>query len=139
MYTIQCILQINCSPPPDPNNPITTPCFYIDTVYRTISFYDCDSVAASECIVAIPTAFTPNGDGLNDVFRPKANCPLESYELQIYNRWGERIFFSRRPEFTWDGTFRNKKCPMGTYVYTLKYKFSTQEARFESGTIMLFQ
>jgi len=138
-YTIQCILQINCSPPPDPNNPITTPCFYIDTVYRTISFYDCDSVAPSECLVAIPTAFTPNGDGLNEVFRPKANCPLESYELQIYSRWGERIFYSRRPEFGWDGTFSNKKCPMGTYVYTLKYKFSTQEVRFEKGAIMLFQ
>lgn len=138
-YTIRCILQINCSPPPDPNNPITTPCFYIDTVFKTIQFYDCDSVLPSECKPFAPTAFTPDGDGLNDIFRTRFNCPLERYELTIFNRWGERVFYSAIPGVGWNGTFRGQKLPIGSFVYMLKYKFFSQEPRFLKGIVTLLK
>jgi gliding motility-associated-like protein len=138
-YTIRCILQINCSAPPDPNNPITTPCFYIDTVFKTIQIVDCDSSQPAVCAVFVPNAFTPNGDGINDQFRPKANCPLQRYELQVFNRWGERMFLSTNPSIHWDGTYKGKACSPGSYVYFIRYQFATQSAQTQKGTITLLQ
>ena len=138
-FTVQCILQINCTSPPNPNNPITTPCFYLDTVYKTLLIVDCDSVDPSDCKVFIPTAFTPNGDGNNDNFRPKANCKTEKYELVIYNRWGQVVFTTRSQYNFWDGKLKNKDAPIGSYIYMLKYKFPLQDFKKVNGSILLIR
>ena len=65
--------------------------------------------------VAIPNAFTPNGDGKNDVFFPiLAGNFQEVTEFRIYNRWGQMVHNSNTP---WDGTFDSKTQPAGTFVY----------------------
>ena len=138
-YTVQCILQINCSLPPNPNNPISTPCFYLDTVYKTMQIIDCDTVQPSDCAVFIPSAFTPNGDGINDNFRPKANCKTEKYELMIYNRWGQVVFSTRNQYNFWDGKSMNKDATSGSYIYMLKYKFSSQDFKKANGSILLIR
>ena len=66
--------------------------------------------------VVVPTAFSPNGDGLNDVFSIKGG-PFNSYELRIFNEWGQQIFFSNSQDNGWDGRFKNKEQPAGSYVY----------------------
>lgn len=67
--------------------------------------------------VYIPNSFTPNGDGVNDVFGVVGQGYLW-YDLEIFNRWGQKVFFGRfRDNTAWDGTFKGKTVPAGTYVY----------------------
>lgn len=70
--------------------------------------------------VYIPTAFTPNDDGLNDVFRVYGE-DFKSYSISIYNRWGELLYTSYDHENGWDGKIRlsDEKVPGGSYVYTI--------------------
>lgn len=69
----------------------------------------------------IPTAFSPNGDGLNDVFKPTL-INFEDYELKIYNRWGEKIFESENANRGWDGTYKGVKVQNGVYTFRMRYK-----------------
>jgi gliding motility-associated-like protein len=77
-----------------------------------------------ECFVMAPNAFTPNGDELNDVFRPVLQCPAESYSLKIFNRWGQMIFETDEPSEGWDGTDNGKFVEHGTYAWTIYYKYT---------------
>ena len=67
----------------------------------------------------MPTAFSPNGDGTNDYLCP-IGTPYEGYELQLFNRWGKRVFYSQALEDCWDGRYQNEEQSMGVYVYTLR-------------------
>jgi gliding motility-associated-like protein len=70
----------------------------------------------------IPRAFTPNEDGLNDVFLPKATgLSPEGFEMQIYDRWGELIFSSNDWDKGWDGTINGKPVPLDQYVCKVRY------------------
>jgi gliding motility-associated-like protein len=136
-YTVSCILQINCVRTPSPDS-IGTPCFYIDTVYKTIKITDCDTIP-DECTLYVPTAFTPNGDGLNDKFSPITNCGLEEYEILIYNRWGEQVFRTNNPSDKWDGKYKRSDCPAGAYAYLIKCRFPSQSGKMSKGTLMLLR
>jgi gliding motility-associated-like protein len=64
-----------------------------------------------------PTAFTPNGDGMNDVYRPLfVGVGGEVSDFVIYNRWGAQVFISSDPEIGWDGTFNGIEQEIGTYI-----------------------
>lgn len=69
----------------------------------------------------IPNAFTPDGDGLNDVFSPSTR-EVEDYEFTVINRWGQVVFKSNDPQKGWDGNYLDKAAPAGVYFYTLSYK-----------------
>ena len=69
----------------------------------------------------IPEAFTPNNDGLNDVFKPTL-VNYQEYTLLIYNRWGEKIFESSDADIGWDGTFKGLPVQMGVYTYVMRFK-----------------
>lgn len=69
-----------------------------------------------------PNAFTPDGDGLNDVFKP-VDVYLNNYELIIYNRWGEQIYISNDPTEGWDGTVDGTIALMDVYVYSARFSF----------------
>ncbi|MCX6350933.1 MAG: gliding motility-associated C-terminal domain-containing protein [Bacteroidetes bacterium] len=62
----------------------------------------------------MPSAFTPDGDGLNDYLHPYGYNIIE-FQIKIYNRWGEMIFESNDINRTWDGSFENLRCPIGVY------------------------
>jgi len=70
-----------------------------------------------ERCVEFPTAFTPNGDRLNDGFKALIRCPIERYNLRIYNRWGECVYTSADKDGHWDGTQNGGNAPIGTYMY----------------------
>ncbi len=75
----------------------------------------------------VPSAFTPNTDGHNEVFLPKVN-DVVNYELTIYSRTGELIFYTNNPEIGWDGTVQGKPAPEGVYVWKIHYaKIGTPE------------
>jgi len=89
----------------------------------------------------IPNAFTPNGDGLNDVFGviPRLDY-VNQYRISIFNRWGQLLFESSDLNQGWDGTYQGEACPAGAYVYRIVYNdfgMGTQETKVMEGTVML--
>jgi gliding motility-associated-like protein len=68
--------------------------------------------------VELPTGFTPNGDGKNDVLHVLGG-PFESVDFRLYNEWGHQVFISTDPDLGWDGTMGGKPQPAGIYVYTV--------------------
>jgi gliding motility-associated-like protein len=91
-----------------------------------------------ECEVFFPNAFSPNFDGENDYFGPLTQCPLEDFELLIFNRWGDLVFRSTDPDFTWDGNFNGQAATQDVYVW--KAVFSLQGEMWEEyGDITLLR
>lgn len=70
--------------------------------------------------VYMPSAFTPNGDGLNDEFTV-SGFGISSVKLSIFNRWGENVFSSDTEKTGWNGSFRGQPCPMDSYNWVLEY------------------
>jgi len=71
---------------------------------------------ARKPLLIFPGAFTPNGDGLNDIFKPEYIF-IKSYSLEIFNRWGELLFSTRDIESGWDGTFQGEMAPPDSYTF----------------------
>ena len=84
----------------------------------------------------IPTAFSPNGDGLNDVFRIASYGDDDVSLYQIYNRWGEIVFETNTIVDVWDGTFKGKEQETGVYMYLITVECEDYTETF-SGTITL--
>ncbi len=85
-----------------------------------------------------PNAFTPDGNGLNETFTVMGRF-IEQYELRIFNRWGEEIFFSGMPETPWDGTLNGRSLPYGTYAFRLDIVDQAGREITETGTIVLLR
>ena len=86
-----------------------------------------DVIILNNVSVYVPNSFTPNGDGLNDVFYPNGkfhNNPegLDKFEFIVFNRWGEQVFRSTTPYKGWDGTFNGNGEFVQTDVYVWKLK-----------------
>ena len=70
----------------------------------------------------VPNAFSPDFNNRNDVFKPICERELESYELHIFDKWGEQVFFTTDIEKGWDGTFKGQISNPSTYVWIIYYK-----------------
>ncbi|MEP6844877.1 MAG: gliding motility-associated C-terminal domain-containing protein [Panacibacter sp.] len=92
-----------------------------------------------DCNAFIPNAFTPNNDGLNDLFRAKINCNFSEFHFNIFNRWGKKIFDSRDINKGWDGTYLGNKMPGGAYVYLIDYKTSSGNIKTAKGMVVLIK
>lgn len=102
----------------------------LDSTSKSVSF-----LGAFE--VYVPNSFTPDGDGINDVFVPVTlGESFENYDLTIYNRWGELMFHTRDPKEGWNGTFNLEPCGTGNYTYVLRTKSKySGEVRVARGVI----
>lgn len=69
----------------------------------------------------VPTAFTPNGDGANDIFKPLLFFPASTYQFSIYNRWGQKVFETFDQSVGWNGTAQSHQLPSDTYVWMLDW------------------
>ncbi len=76
------------------------------------------------CTPYVPNAFTPNNDGVNDFFQVYNTCPIENFELRIFDRWGNHIFQSTDPTAQWDGTYQGQALTPGVYVWQIRYESS---------------
>jgi gliding motility-associated-like protein len=82
-----------------------------------------DSVTVYVTEAMLPNAFSPNGDGLNDVFRPVImNQWVELGDFSIYNRYGQRVYYSRDIQEGWDGTYNGQPAELATYFYIITFK-----------------
>ena len=90
--------------------------------------------------IDVPTAFTPNNDGLNDYFRPHNALKADNYQFKVYNRWGQLIFQSANWREKWDGKINGVLQPTAVYVWMLSYIHrDTKQPVFKKGTVTLIR
>lgn len=106
-------------------------CMLTDTLHVIVD--DCRN------ILYFPNAFTPNGDGSNEIFKPHADGVLEQYELSVYNRWGQLIFTSREATSGWNGCFHGQMQPTGAFIWVCRYQFKGDRPRMKKGDILLIR
>jgi len=120
--------------------PITTPGsykLYIKTacgnVENDMNVFEGDC----HCNLWIPNAFSPDSNGTNDIFKCVNACPMEQFELQVYNRLGVKVFQTDNIQTNWDGNYHGTPCADGIYVYNVHYQFVGQPAHSKIGNIEL--
>jgi gliding motility-associated-like protein len=89
------------------------------------------------CNVVLPTAFSPNNDGKNDKFGATLSCDINSYRLMIYNRWGNRVFYSEDINEKWDGTCKGIALDGDVFNYYLEFKDGENKVYYYKGTVTL--
>jgi gliding motility-associated-like protein len=125
-----------------PNEPLS-----MDSVSVTFSipgddvvavFTDAQNDIASGENGNLPTGFTPNGDGLNDNFRPLGSGEFaRDFQMTIWNRWGQEVYRSVDPTLGWDGTFKGQQAITGVYAYIITYKNVFGENKLVKGNVTL--
>ena len=88
--------------------------------------------------IGVASAFSPNGDGFNDVLYVQG-AGIKNMEFKIYNRYGQVVFESNDEEFGWDGTFQGKEENTGVFVYYVVYDNSTSEGNILEGNVTLIR
>jgi len=106
-------------------------CFNVD-YYITINVEE-------KYTIQLPTAFTPNGDGKNDVLYVRGWGIKKLLEFRIYNRWGNEVFYTDDINKGWDGTYKGKMQPVDSYVYFVKAEFWDGTIKTKNGTIILLR
>lgn len=91
------------------------------------------------CTFGYPNAFTPNGDGRNDRFRIVTYGNHMTYELSIYNRWGQRVYYGLDAKQGWDGNYSGKPCDAGSYFYYLNAQCFTGHQETYKGDVTLIR
>lgn len=89
--------------------------------------------------IYVPNAFTPNGDGVNDVFRPLPVGITKLESFRVYNRWGEEVFRTNEYMKGWDGKLRGRTADAGTYVWIVQGTNTTGELMEKRGTVTLIR
>jgi gliding motility-associated-like protein len=123
-------------------DPVASPS--ADTRYEvTVTAADgCTAKAFIDILVyhalQMPNAFTPNGDGHNDVFRVPPMLQITVINFSVYDRWGQRVFSTTNSSEGWDGRINNQPQPAGAYVWKIEYVDSlTGRPAMASGTVIL--
>jgi gliding motility-associated-like protein len=104
---------------------------HLDSVWVIANYLGCTSARSLDTIrvVDFPNAFTPNNDGVNDVF-------LDGYQLIITNRWGQTLYEGRDG---WDGRYKGDKVSPGTYYYIVTLDNITDRKNAIKGTVLLIE
>ena len=117
---------------------VTTEGWYKVTIQTAEGCTSIDSVMAIYSFVPLnmPNAFSPDGDGLNEVFRP-VTLPenISTFSMYIYDRWGQQVFFSNNISKGWDGTIHGSPAQIGGYVYVVKYGNPSGVVREKRGMV----
>jgi len=90
-----------------------------------------------ECQISIPNTFTPNSDGINDIFSPVFGCSVNKYRIYIFNRWGDIVFNSKDLNVYWDGKYGSSYAPYGIYSYRIDYELASGITGIKFGKILL--
>jgi gliding motility-associated-like protein len=100
---------------------------------------DTVQVVVNDCLtgVHIPNAFSPDGNGNNDVFRAKVSGEVVSFEMMIYNRYGQKVFSTTDKTAGWDGRLNGRPQDAGSYVYVIRYQLPNAEPVTKKGVLVL--
>lgn len=102
---------------------VTNECGDVASDDIVVSYIGCDN-----CILA-PTAFSPNNDGLNDLFEPSINCLIDDFTIQIFNRWGQLVFTSYHKDSHWNGEVNGAPAELGVYFYLIEATLPIEGAK----------
>jgi gliding motility-associated-like protein len=141
VYLWQSTTSINCAS--CANTSLTVD----DTVSVTLFYTDEFGCKAQDNItisilplepIYIPTGFSPNNDGVNDVFRVRG-AGFKKFYMSIYNRWGELVFETTDFSQSWDGMYKSVEQEMGVYVYTINAVSSDSRTYTFKGNVTLIR
>lgn len=93
----------------------------------------------AELLITVPNAFTPNGDGWNDVLYPIGSRDIAIMEMMIFDRWGKLLFKTDNLATGWDGTYEGTPVNSGVYTYTLKATFNNGARQTKGGNVTLMR
>lgn len=98
-------------------------------------------IVEKECLsgIFVPTAFSPNGDGKNDIFRAITYGKLIQFSLTVYDRFGTRLFHSTDPLKSWDGSLRGVKLNSGNFVWVCNFQLENQHPQSQKGNLLLIR
>lgn len=98
-------------------------------------------IKSKECLEGfyIPSAFTPNSDGKNDIFQPLIFGDLKQYVFTIYNRYGQIIFSTTEQGKGWDGNHKGQLQGNHVFIWTCTYQLNGQSMKYEKGTVMVIR
>ena len=119
-------------------------------VAQVVDASDCSGLAEAviqveaDRVVYVPNVFSPNGDGINDVFRPQANDELASIDnFRIFTRWGEQVYEEANLPAAalsgWDGSYKGQEVMPGVYVFTIDITFGDGVSRTEKGDVTVIR
>jgi len=91
-----------------------------------------------ESVFWLPNAFTPNGDGLNDAFKPEGTLMVE-FNMKIYSRYGNLLFETEDQELGWDGTSNGTEMPFNTYIYRIETVDNIGKSYNQTGKVLLIR
>lgn len=103
----------------------------LDTLIKVISVIE-------SFALYVPNAFTPNGDGLNDIFKAKG-IDFVDFQMTIYDRWGELLFTTKDFNEGWNGKYRNIDCKDDVYVWKINVSDETGKRREQTGKVTLLK
>ena len=115
------------------SDPMIEACLRTDSIYIVYLESFCE-----DPYVFVPNAFTPNGDGENDVLYVRGRNITDLY-FTIFNRWGEKVFETKDLSVGWDGYFRGRVCDPAVYDFYLRYACDGQPGYFQKGNVTLIR
>ncbi len=134
---------LSCTTCPNPiAQPLTTTTYTVEIIDSMTCFHVTGQVTIEvkeEYSIDVPSAFTPNGDGDNDLVFVRGWGIKQLLEFKIYNRWGECIFETDDIHVGWDGTFKGTKQNIDTYAYTAKVSTYSGKVLTKNGLINLLR
>lgn len=100
---------------------------------------DSITISLKDCMegLYVPTAFSPNGDGLNDTFKPLLFGNVQYFRFTIFNRWGEIVFQTNTPGAEWDGRYKGSRQDGHVFVWQCEYGLLGQSPVFKKGTVTI--
>lgn len=117
----------------------------VTIIVKALDPYGCKDVVSAPYTettypdkIYIPNAFTPNGDGLNDVLQVYGRG-IKELQFMVFNQWGEKVFEANSPSVTWDGTHNGKALPSGVYLYVCKAVLTNNVVIEKKGSVNLIR
>lgn len=98
-----------------------------------------DAINANHRELLVPNAFSPNSDGMNDVFRITNLANEKLIDFKVFNRWGTILFRSTDPKEGWDGNYKGQAQAMGVYGYVIRIGYSDGTVDTYKGTVTLLR
>ncbi|SFD17648.1 gliding motility-associated C-terminal domain-containing protein [Chitinophaga sp. CF118] len=89
------------------------------------------------CHIFVPSAFSPNGDGLNDIFRVKIQDDISEFHMQVYDRWGHQVFESKDPLKGWNGSVGSVQSLPASYLWAVTYLDNRKQPMKQQGSVTL--
>ncbi|SHN11320.1 gliding motility-associated C-terminal domain-containing protein [Chitinophaga sp. CF418] len=87
----------------------------------------------------MPNAFSPDGDGVNDIFRVRVFDKVSDFRMSVYNRWGQLIYVNTNVNDGWRGDLKGQPLPSGTYLWTITYLDNMHQAIQQQGSVILIK